>query len=393
MRIRTSLKAIILLACTTTMSPSWAFFDLFSSNSIAAGSRYAFIPSKTEARIVVIDTQSDELAAELELNDMANQLVISDSLDMLVATHSDSSILSLLNLETQQLLPSLDIGMIADTGLLHPHDQIMAFGNTQGQVSVWDMQAPKKMFQVDGLSNAVNLTFSVDGAHLFVVEPEHRRISVIELNARAIIAEIGIPKRARNDINQSELIEVKLEISSISRSADGHTGFLSITSENTVVVLDLRKLEVKQTIAVDAEPVRPFSTADNRYVLIPHRAAESIYVLDALSLNIRGNIKTGLPARELNTGWLDTVAFVMSANSEQIAVVDLEKLALERTITLSGNPDSGMVTSDSKRLYTALIDTNRVARIDVRSREVLEISSNTNGLSNIEIAVSNNICH
>jgi hypothetical protein len=393
MLIRTTLYAIALLVSSATVSPSWALFGLFDSDSITAGSRYAFIPSKTEARIVVVDTQNDEIAAELELAQVANNLIISDSLDLLVATHSGSSLLSILDLETQKSLLPLDIGMTADVGLLHPLDQYMAFGNTEGHVSLWDMQSRKQVFQVEGLDSAVNLTFSVDGARLFIVEPGNRKISVIALTDRAIIAEINLPAPTQSNANQVGSIEIKPEISSISRSADGHTGFLSITSENIVVVLDLLRLEIKKIISVDSEPVRPFSTADNRYVLIPHRAAESIYVLDALSLDIRGNIKTGIPARELNTGWLDTVAFVMSDNSKEIAVVDLGKLTLERTITLTGQPDSGLVTSDSKRLYTTLIDTNRVARIDVRSREVLEINSNTSGLSNIEIAVSNNICH
>ncbi|HAY47151.1 MAG TPA: hypothetical protein DCY55_12835 [Gammaproteobacteria bacterium] len=393
MQIRKSLCALVLLASTVATSSSWALFGLFDSDSIAAGSRYAFIPSKIEPRIVVIDTQNDELAAELGLTQVANNLIISDSLNLLVATHSESSLISLVDLETQSSLSPMDIGMTADVGLLHPLDQYMAFGNNQGQVSLWDMQTRKKMFQVNDLDSAVNLTFSVDGSRLFIVEPRDRKISVVALTEQSVIAEIDLPEPTQSKDNQVGSVQIKPEISSISRSADGYTGFLSITSENTVVVLDLLKLEIKKIISVDSEPVRPFSTADNRYVLIPHRAAESIYVLDALSLDIRRNIKTGVPARELNTGWLDTVAFVMSANSEEIAVVDLEKLALEQTITLTSQPDGGLVTSDSKRLYTALLNTNRIARIDVRSREVLEINSNISGLSNIKIAVSNNVCH
>ncbi|MBT5031544.1 MAG: hypothetical protein HOM55_04525 [Proteobacteria bacterium] len=383
----------ILFLSLLLTSPASALFGLFDSDSLAAGSRYAFVASQTEARIVAIDTQEDEIAAELELANIATSIMISDSLNLLVATHADSSSLTLIDLESRQNLPALDIGMIADTGLLNPLDQYMAFGNKQGQVSVWDMNAREQMFQINDLGSAINLTFSIDGTRLFVVEPTERQISVIGMNARKKIAEIILPEVNRSIDSGLTNPQDAPKITAISRSADGHTGFLSITSENKVIVLDLLKLSIKQTIAVDAEPMRPFSTADNRYVLIPHRAAKSIYVLDALSLAIRGNIKIGLPARELNTGWLDTVAFAMSAEDERIAVVDLQKLTLEQTLTLSGRPDDGLVTSDSKRLYTALLNTNTVARIDARSRKVLEITTNTPGLGNIEIAISNNICH
>ena len=374
-------------------SSAFALFGLFDSDSLAAGSRYAFVASQTEARIVAIDTQEDEIAAELELANIATSIVISDSLNLLAATHTDNSSLTLIDLESRQILPALDIGMRASIGLLSPADQHMAFGNIQGQVSVWNMRTREQMFQLDSLASAVNLTFSIDGTRLFVVEPTERRISVIGMDAGKKIAEIVLPEASRSIDSDPTNPSDAPEITAISRSADGHTGFLSITSENKVIVLDLVDHKIKQTIAVDAEPMRPFSTADNRYVLIPHRAAESIYVLDALTLDIRGNIKIGLPARELNTGWLDTVAFAMSAEDERIAVVDLEKLALEQTLTLSGKPDDGLVTSDSKRLYTALLNTRNVARIDARSREVLEITTNTPGLGNIKIAISNNICH
>ena len=381
----------ILFLSLLLTSPASALFGLFDSDSLAAGSRYAFVASQTEARIVAIDTQEDEIAAELELANIATSIVISDSLNLLAATHTDSSSLTLIDLESRQFLPALDIGMSASIGLLSPADQHMAFGNIQGQVSVWNMSTREQMFQLDSLGSAVNLTFSIDGTHLFVVEPTERRISVIGMDAGKKITEILLPEGSGDSALTSP--SDAPEITSISRSADGHTGFLSITSENKVIVLDLLKLTIKQTIAVDAEPMRPFSTADSRYILVPHRAAKSIYVLDALTLDIRGNIKIGLPARELNTGWLDTVAFAMSAEDERIAVIDLQKLALEQTLTLSGKPDDGLVTSDSKRLYTALLNTKNVARIDARSREVLEITTNTPGLGNIKIAISNNICH
>ena len=84
-------------------------------------------------------------------------------------------------------------------------------------------------------------------------------------------------------------------------------------------------------------------------------------------------IPTGIEAGELNTGWLDTVAFVMPKHGNEIAVVDLDKLMYAGAITLGGQPDDGLVTADSKKLFAALIDTGDVVAINARTKSIVNI--------------------
>jgi DNA-binding beta-propeller fold protein YncE len=246
------------------------------------------------------------------------------------------------------------------------------------------MQSFQQMLRVEDLESSENMTFGFDGRNLYVVEQSKKRISVIEMYARKKVAEIDLGGPS----------DPAAEVSAISRSADGFTGFVSVTSENRVVVIDLVDWMVKASIQVGGGPVRPFSPADNRYVLIPHRNAKALTVLSALSHEVITTIETGVAAKGLNTGWLDTVAFVMPATGNKIAVVDLDKLLLTGTIELPGQPDDGLVTSDSRKLFTALLDSGSIASIDTRSRSLSAvIQTSNNHLRGIGIAVSNNICH
>lgn len=376
--------AVLLLAALLSSPAAGDIFDLFRSDSLANGSQFAFAPSPTRAAIVAVDAVDGELAAELELPHVPGSVVVSETLDLLFATDPENESITVIDLHSLEVVERLDIRMRPDAALLNPFDRYVAFGSRDGAVSVWDMQTFEEMLRVDGLETGVIMTFGFDGRNLYLVEPAMKTVSVVEMYERRKVAEIALGGPDDPDA----------EVSAMSRSADGYTGYLSITSENRVVMLDLIDWVAKGSIPVGKGPIRPYSTADNRYVLVPNRDDETLTVLSALSHQVVATIPTGVKARELNTGWLDTVAFIMPAEGSRIAVIDLRKLEQGEPIKLPGRTDDGLVTSDSKTLLASLVESGDVAVIDARSR-ALEVILETGAdkLHGIEIAVSNNLCH
>lgn len=359
-------------------------FDIFKSDSLTNGSRFAFVPSANDSTIIAIDTRKNIIADVIKLPHVPGAIAVSDKLDLLFVTDLENKSVSVVYLGSKEIVKQLNLGMRPDAILVNPFDRYIAFGSRDGDVSIWDMQTFKEMLRINGLDSAENITFGFDGRNLYVVEQRYKKISVIEMHAREKVAEIELG--GSPDINA--------EISAISRSADGYTGFVSITSEDRVVVIDLIKWQVKRSIPVGKAPMRPYSTADNRYVLVPLRDDKSLVVLSALSYEVITTIQTGVRARELNTGWLDTVAFIMPAEGNEIAVIDLIKLRYAGNIKLSGRTDDGLVTSDSKKLFASIVDNGVIAVIDTRTRTLIEmIQTPTSKLNGIEIAVSNNLCH
>lgn len=376
----------LILALTVTLPPvaDADILDFFKSDALTNGSQFAFAPSMTNAAVIVVDTLDHELAAELEIPHVPGSVVVSDDLDLLIATNPDNESVTVINLYTREVIKELSIGMRPDAALLNPFDRFVAFGSNDGSVSVWDMHSFEQMLHVGGLESALSMTYGFDGRNLYVVEPVKKIVSVIEMHQRKKVAEISLG--GEDDPNA--------EVSAMSRSADGYTGFVSVTSENRIVIIDLIDWVVKGSVAVGSGPIRPYSTADNRYVLVPNRDDESLTVLSALSHQVVATIPTNVRARELNTGWLDTVAFIMPAEGNEIAVVDLRELKQKNPIKLPGRTDDGLVTSDSTTLFVSLVDSGQVAAIDARSRKLKAIiGTDAKTLEGIEIAVSNNICH
>ncbi len=381
-----AVKRVLLILVAVSLSSVAAadVFDLFSSDKLTDGSRFAFVPSKSDKSIVAIDAADHKVAAIIEIPHIAGSVLPTNELDLLVATNPDNNSATIINLYNQEVISELNLGMRPDVVLPNAYDRFVTFGSADGSVSTWDLSSSQQVLRVDGLESALSLTFSFDGSHLFVVEESLKRISVIDMAKREKVAEIPLGGDADPDA----------EVSALSRSADGYTGYVSITSENRIAVIDLIDWKVVDSILVGHEPIRPFSTGDNRFVLIPNRGDESLTVIAARTRNVVATVPTGIEAREVNTGWLDTVAFVMPASGNEIAVIDLQEFEAESSIRLPGRSDDGIVTSDSKTLLTAIVETGQVAVIDAQSREIVSLfESGTATLEGTEIAVSNNVCH
>jgi len=375
---------LFILAITLSATASGDILGLFGDGDLTDGSRFAFVPSKSDQTIIAIDTQDHKVAATLEISHVAGSVIATNELDLLVATNPDAGTATVINLYNQEVIKELDIEMRPDVVLANAYDRFVTFGSEDGSISTWDLSNFQQVVRIDGLSSALLLTFSFDGGRLFVVEPEEKKISVIDMAKRAKVADISL--RTEDD--------VEMQASAISRSADGYTGYVSIGSEDRVVVIDLVKLEVKASIRVGANPIRPFSTSDNQYVLVPNQDDQTLSVIASWSQNVVATIPTGIPAREVNTGWLDTVAFVMPAEGKDIAVVDLQDFKAMDPISLPGRTDDGIVTSDSKTLVASVVETGDVAIVDARSGKLVTlIDTGTSGLGGIKIAVSNNVCH
>jgi DNA-binding beta-propeller fold protein YncE len=358
--------------------------DIFSSDKLTDGSRYAFVPSKTNNTVIAIDVQEHKVAATLELPRAVGSAIATNELSLLVVTHPDDQSASVINLYNREIIQEIDLGMRPDIVIANAYDRFVTFGSRDGSVSTWDLSNFEQVVRVDGLETALLMTFSFDGSHLFVVEPATKNIAIIDMAEREWTSNIPLGGDPQPDA----------AVSALSRSADGYTGFVSVTSENRLLVIDLASMTIKRSIPVGASPIRPFSTADNRYVLVPNNGDRTLTVFSPHTNSIVATIPTGIHAREVNTGWLDTVAFIMPAAGDEMAVVDLQDFSAAEPIPLPGRTDDGIVTSDSKTLVTAIVETGQVAFIDARARRLATLlDTDTTALEGMEIAVSNNVCH
>jgi len=174
----------LLLLCALPGLSHAGFSDWFGAASLTNGARFAFVPSRVEAKILAVDAVTNEISDVLPLPHISGPIAVSEKLDLLIATNPDEQNITVIHLGSKEIVKKMDLGMRPDAALLNPYDRFIAFGSREGSVSVWDLSNFEEMLRVDDLGSAVHLTFSIDGRNLFVVDKPRKVISVIEMYER-----------------------------------------------------------------------------------------------------------------------------------------------------------------------------------------------------------------
>jgi YVTN family beta-propeller protein len=251
---------------------------------------------------------------------------------------------------------------------LSPDGVLLAVGNIgAGTVSLVSLREEREIARVDGLFEPHNLTFSPDGSLLYIANLGASHVSVIDVAKAAIIDEIKVaepPVLAGKEDPGAEF----QGIINVTATPDGRLGFAAHGEANELAVIDLRTRAVKQRVALGDLPWRAYSTADGRFMLVPNNGDRTLSVISTATLEVVATLPAAEDMTGVNTGWFETTAFALSRAGRKAVVYDLEAMARVGEIALPGTPETGVTTPDGAKLYVALSDTDQVAVIDVHKR-------------------------
>lgn len=352
--------------------------------NLGDGTRMAFVASSTAPEIAAIDIRERTLAAELSVPHIAGDIAVSDTYGLLFATDIGGKSVSIIFLPTGEYALTNQLGLTPDVMLLNSTGRFIAFGGREGIISVWDVQENREVQRIEGLEPVANLTFNRDSTRLYSVEAQNMRVAVIDLLDGRVTDHIPLPGTPGPGA----------EVSGLSRSLDGGTGFVSVTSEDRLAILDLTDNSFYSDVPLPDDPGRPYATTDGRLILVPHGGGEAVTVLSRETLQPLRTIAVGSPVADVRSAWLDTVAFAIPEDGSDVAVLDLTSLKKKTVIGLTGVPGGGLVTADHRYFLTAESEAQSVALIDARSLTLADrIKTPLKGLSAPSMAATNNICH
>jgi YVTN family beta-propeller protein len=331
---------------------------------------YIFVPNRASADVAVIDTRTDQVVLRLPVGNVPHQVAVSDVTGKVLASNTADDTISIIDLGTLATT-TLKLDHEPEHMALAPDGVLLAVGNiAAGSVSLVSLATEREVARVDGLFDPHNLTFSPDGALLYVANLGASQISVIDVAKAAIIDEIKVaePPAIAAAGSGAEF----QGIINVTATPDGRLGFAAHGEAGELAVIDLRTRELKKRVGLGELPWRAYSTADGRFMLVPNNGDRTLSVISTAALEV----VTTLPAAEdvtgVNTGWFETTAFALSRAGKKAVVYDLEAMAKVGEIAFPGTPETGVTTPDGAKLYVALSDTDQVAVIDVRARELIK---------------------
>jgi YVTN family beta-propeller protein len=339
--------------------------------ALDAADNYVFVPNRASADVAVIDTRTDQVVARLPVGNVPHQVAVSDVTGKMVASNTADGTISIIDLTTLATR-TLQLDHEPEHMALAPDGVLLAVGNiAAGTVSLVSLATEREVARVDGLFDPHNLTFSPDGALLYVANLGASHVSVIDVATAALMDEIEIA--APPPLAATESLGGEFQgIINVTATPDGRLGFAAHGEAGELAVIDLRTRELKKRVALGELPWRAYGTADGRFMLVPNNGDRTLSVISTASLEVVATLPAAEDVTGVNTGWFETTAFALSRAGKKAVVYDLEAMAKVGEIAFPGTPETGVTTPDGARLYVALSDTDQVAVIDVRARELIK---------------------
>lgn len=355
---------------------------------------YLFVPNRGSAVVTLIDVRTNRVAAKLELGGIPDQILVSDRINMLVASHVKTRSLSLVDLESQQIAATIPLALSPEHIVLSPDGWSVAAADPfAGVVSIVSLMAEKEVAVVEGLRHPDKLTFSLDGSLVYVSSRDDEAVNVIDIVQGRVIDRVPVTESTANTHN-GDAAQGYRGVTAVTRTANGRFGFAADEARGTLTVLDLGSNEKIKTLRVGRRPSRAYGTADGRYMMVPNQGDRTVSVIGTDTLEVIATLPGADRVTAINTGWFESVAFVMSESENKAVVLDLMELRKAGEVSLPGSPGAGVVTPDGLKLFVALKDTNQVAVIDTRTHKLAALIDGVGvGPWGVVMARSNNYCH
>ncbi len=363
---------------------AWALWPTPATLQLGDVGSYVFVPSRAAPQVTIIDTDVDQVVARLALDSIPNQILVSDAVGRLITSNLEARTVSILDLATRSVEAVVQLDIAPRSMVLSPDGWLVAVGDAvAGTAVVVSLHRQDVLARVDGLHEPSHMTFSDDGSVVYVTDRMTGEVKLIDIAGGGVIGDISVHSVADAG-----------EISAVTRTPNGHYGFCALTGRKELAILDLNSEQRIKTLRLGTDPGRPYGTADGRYMMVANNGDRTVSVISTESLDVVATLPGAADVSAINTGWFESVAFVISAAEDKAVVLDLIELEKAGEIALPSRPGPGVVTADGTKMYVALSGSNQVAVIDTRERRLATLIDDAGDEPwGATMARTNNYCH
>jgi DNA-binding beta-propeller fold protein YncE len=343
--------------------------------------RYVFIPSRNTSIVTVVDRNTDGVVGTLDAGLVPEQAVVSEATRKLVAVDGIARAVSVVDLANGRRL-TIDLDFTPRRLIASPDGYVVAAADlSAGRVDFIELMRNRVASRITGLSPIQDLMFGPDGAFLYVAAERSHGVGVVDVARGKLIEEIAVSGLR------------SAEAAGLTRSPSGRMGYVKAQGSRTISLVDLSNFRPVREIEVGRDAVKAFPTGFGGYLVVPDNSEKTVTIIANASLTVAAMLKGGAGMTTVYSGWFDTLALVPSATERKLLVYDLDRLSRAADIALPGSPGPGAVTQDGAKLYLASEDTSKVAVIDLQRRTLVRTIAVASNPAAAIMAKSFDVCH
>ena len=311
------------------------------------------------------------MVAHVPVGEVPHQVAVSQTHRKMVVSNTADDTVTVIDLGTLTATATIHLGHAPEHMEIDPSGDVLAVSNIgEGTVSLVSLADERELARVDGLHEPHNMTFDPSGTRLYVGNLGASFVSMIDVPLATVAGEIPVgPDRAL--AARSAGGDAYQGIINVTATPDGRLGFAAYGEGDGMAVIDLESGRTLKTLTLGDTPWRAYASGDGRYMIVPNNGDETVSVVSTASLDEVARLPGAADMTGVNTGWFDSLAFVISRGDDKVLVIDLATMSAAGEIALPGTPETGVATPDGTRLYVALSDAGKVAVIDMQTRSLV----------------------
>ena len=169
---------------------------------------------------------------------------------------------------------------------------------------------------------------SPDGRWIYVANVAGTTLSVIDTTTNMLVGDIAVGRSPAQ----------------VAFSPDGRFVYASLSGEGAVAKIDVARRRLVGKVKVGDGPIQTFVTPDNRFLLVANQGdvqepGTTVSIIDIGSFTLTKDVETGQGAHGIVVEPSGRHAYVTNLNGNDVAVVDLDTLAVVATIPVGEKPN------------------------------------------------------
>lgn len=217
-----------------------------------------------------------------------------------------------------------------------------------------------------------HIVTSPDGRYAYITNADTDRVTVVDIQARKITAEVATGAYPHG----------------LRLSPSGHELYVANVNDSSTSVIDTDSLKEVARIPVGKAPVQVAFTPDGEHVYVSLRDEDSVAVIDVSTRKVINRIRVGRGPIQLYAAAGDTM-YVANQGSDSnpdntVSVIDTENQKVIANV-VTGQGAHGVVASgDGKYVFITNTLDNSVSAIDTSTQDVIatyQVGPNPNGIT------------
>ncbi len=347
------------LACSAVGVSHKARADATIDPALVDIRRYVYIPGTATPDATIIDTETARIVGSLPTGVVARQAVVSRDTATLIATDGQSAAVSLVNVFT---------GVVRRVGLPMPARRLTVGTNGRlvaaidpagGAIAIVNLDSDRVGTVITGLPPLRDVMFGASDEVLYVAATGLAGVGVIDVAQGRLSHEIATFPPAGGGV------------ASLARTPDGRNILAQPQGGGPISILDPEQRKPVAQLQAGIGSAGMFPSGTGSYLLVPDSTNATLTVFRSGRTDQPITLPGATGVIGAYSAWLDSIAFMPSAERNSVLVYNLDKMRLVDEIALHGTPVRGAVTPDSRTLYVPVLDPPQVVAVDGATQRVV----------------------